>query len=79
MEHLIKINEIEENRYITLDKVVELLKVSKNSIFRMTGRGQLPLHKFNGMNYYSTSELKDMVRRILNGEGYYTNLLTDKG
>lgn len=79
MEHLLKINEIEENRYINLDKVVELLKVSKNSIYRMTSRGQLPLHKFNGMNYYSTSELKDMVNRILKGEGYYTNLLSNNG
>jgi hypothetical protein len=78
MEHLLKINEMEENRYIPLDKVVELLKVSINSIYLMTDRGQLRLHKFNGMNYYSTFELKDMVKRIQNKVGYYTKFLTEK-
>lgn len=79
MEHLLKIKTLDDDKFIELQEVIHLLGISKNSIHRISQRGQLHRYKFNGRNYYSSSELKDMVNRILNGGGYYTNLLSDNG
>jgi predicted site-specific integrase-resolvase len=74
MEHLLKVNELKDDTFIQVDEVKQLLQVSRNTLHRITQRGLLRNYKFNGRNYYSTSELKNLVNLIRNGVGYYSSV-----
>lgn len=78
MEHLLKVNELDDDKFIQLDEVKSLLRISRNSIHRITERGLLNCYKFNGRNYYSTNELKVLVGRIRGGDGYYVTKKSKK-